>query len=297
MNRTLKIAIQGGPASFHETAAKQLFPSSAISTISCASFPELCQTLESGLADFAVMAVQNSLAGPLLPNYRLMAEYGLSVTAERWLLLDQTLMALPGQKLEDIKEIWSHPIALLQCCDFIQSQAGVTTKETSDTADTARILKEEQIAGVAAIASRKAAELYGLDVLNENVANDVENYTRFVVLSRQQPKKLANKATLLLPYPVVKFSLESLLEKLNKCQLELTMLQPLPSTNPGQPAEWVLEMEGDETACITQLLALLKSVAPKHKILGLYPKAEAPLPQDRLAGCLSDVLKAQPELV
>ncbi|WP_205503104.1 prephenate dehydratase [Rufibacter psychrotolerans] len=297
MNRTLKIAIQGGPASFHETAAKQLFPAAPLSTIPCASFPELCQALESGLADYAVMAVQNSLAGPLLPNYRLMAEYGFSVTAERWLLLDQTLMALPGQNLEDIQQVWSHPIALLQCCDYLNQWAGVSTKETADTADTARLLKEEQITGVAAIASRKAAELYGLQVLHQNVANDVENYTRFVVLSRQRPQKVATKATLLLPYPVVKFSLENVLEKLDTCQLELTMLQPLPSTNPGQPQDWVLEMEGDEAGCITQLLAALQTVSPNHQVLGLYPKAEAPLPQDRLAGCLSDVLKAQPELV
>ncbi|WP_062544989.1 prephenate dehydratase [Rufibacter tibetensis] len=296
MNRALKIAIQGGPASFHETAAKELFPSATISTLPCASFIELCQTLESGLADSAVMAVQNSLAGPLLPNYRLMDQFGFSITAERWLLLDQTLMALPGQKLEDIKQVWSHPIALLQCCDYLDGLTSVTTKETSDTADTARLIKAEQIEGVAAIASRKAAELYGLEVLHQNVANDVENYTRFVVLSREVPAKKANKATLLLPYPVVKFSLDTLLEKLDDCALDLTMLQPLPSPNPGQPEEWVLELEGEQAACITRALAALETVAPTHTILGLYPKAEAPLPQDRLAGCLSSILTAQSEL-
>ncbi|WP_181306542.1 prephenate dehydratase domain-containing protein [Rufibacter sp. XAAS-G3-1] len=297
MNRALKIAIQGGPASFHETAAKQLFPASSISTLSCASFPELCEALESGLVDFAVMAVQNSLAGPLLPNYGLMNQHGLSITAERWLLLDQTLMALPGQKLEDIQEIWSHPIALLQCCDYIESHPGVKTRETADTADTARLLKEGQIKGVAAIASRKAAELYGLEVLHDNVANAEENYTRFVVLSREKTTKAANKATLLLPYPVVRFSLENVLEKLDQELLELTMLQPLPSSNPGQPAQWVLELEGEQAACITQALAALRTVAPKHTVLGLYPKAEAPLPQDRLAGCLSSILTAKSELV
>ncbi|GGK69865.1 prephenate dehydratase [Rufibacter glacialis] len=296
MNRALKIAIQGGPASFHETAAKQLFPASSVSTLSCASFTELCQTLASGLADFAVMAVQNSLAGPLLPNYRLMDQFNFSITAECWLLLDQTLMALPGQKLEDIKEVWSHPIALLQCCDYLEGMAGVSTKETSDTADTARLLKEDHITGVAAIASQKAAELYGLEVLHHNVANDVENYTRFVVLTRETQPKAATKATLLLPYPVVQFSLESILEKLEPCALDVTMLQLLPSPNPGQPEEWVLELESDQAACITQALAALQTVAPTHTILGVYPKAEAPLPQDRMAGCLSDILKAQPEL-
>ncbi|MBC3540240.1 prephenate dehydratase [Rufibacter sediminis] len=297
MTRALKIAIQGGPASFHETAAKELFPASTISTLSCASFPELCEALQSGLVDFAVMAVQNSLAGPLLPNYGMMDQYKLSVLAERWLLLDQTLMALPGQKMEDIQEIWSHPIALLQCCDYLNSQPQVSTKETSDTADTARMIKEGQISGVAAIASRKAAELYGLEVLNSNVANDTENYTRFVVLSREKQTNTANKATLLLPYPVVKFSLENLLGQLNQGTLELTMLQPLPSVNPGQPQEWVLELEGNKASCITQALAALSSVAPSYKVLGLYPKAEAPLPQDRQAGCLSPILTEQTELV
>jgi prephenate dehydratase len=297
MNKALKIAIQGGPASFHETVAKELFADSVISTLPCDSFPELCQTLESGLVDYAVMAVQNSLAGPLLPNYRLMAQHGLSITAERWLLLDQTLMALPGQNLEDITQIWSHPIALLQCCDYLESLAGVSTKETADTADTARLIKEGQIKGVAAIASRKAAELYGMEVLHDNVANDVENYTRFVVLSRQQPTKVANKVTLLLPYPVVKFSLENILEKVENCQLDLTMLQSLPAVNPGQPAAWVVELEAEEAACITQALAALQTISPKLTVLGHYPKAESPLPQERLAGCLSEILQAQPELV
>ncbi|KAA3438386.1 prephenate dehydratase [Rufibacter hautae] len=296
MNRALNIAIQGGPASFHETAAKQLFPAAHLQMVSCASFPELCEALESGLVDFAVMAVQNSLAGPLLPNYGMMDQHGLSVLAERWLLLDQTLMALPGQKLEDIKEIWSHPIALLQCCDYINKQAGVTTKETSDTADTARILQEGQITGVAAIASRKAAELYGLEVLHHNVANDVENYTRFVVLSREKSTTEGNKATVILSAAEVKDSMETILERVEN-GLELTMLQPLPLENPGQPEHWVLELEGDLAGEIAQALEALSVVAPNLNVIGRYPKAEAPLPQDRLAGCLSPIVKAQIELV
>ncbi|RNI30456.1 prephenate dehydratase [Rufibacter latericius] len=297
MNRALKIAIQGGPASFHETAAKQLFPAAHLQLLSCASFPELCEALETGLVDFAVMAVQNSLAGPLLPNYGMMDQHGLSVTAERWLLLDQTLMALPGQKLEDIQEIWSHPIALLQCCDYLNSLPEVKTKETSDTADTARLLQEDQIKGVAAIASRKAAELYCLEVLNDNVANDEENYTRFVVLSREKPAQEANKATLLLPSNVVKASLDSLQEELEKGTLELTMVQPIPEVNPSQAEVWVMELEGTTTQEIDQAVALLTAVAPAHKMLGVYPKAVAPLPMDRLNGCLSPLLIVQTELV
>jgi prephenate dehydratase len=96
---------------------------------------------------------------------------------------------------------------------------------------------------------------------------------------------------------VVKFSLENVLKKLDQALLELTMLQALPSVNPGQPAQWVLELEGDQAACITQALAALTSVAPTLTVLGLYPKAVAPLPQDRLAGCLSSILTAQTQLV
>lgn len=297
IKKMLKIAIQGGPASFHETAAKELFPENQISTLSCASFPELCHTLQSGLADYAVMAVQNSVAGPILPNYRLLGQYGFSVQAERWLFIDQTLMALPHQRMEDIKEIWSHPIALLQCNHFLGQHSAIGTKETSDTADTARILKEQQIKGVAAIASRKAAELYGLEVLQENVANHVENFTRFLVLAPTTVAKPANKATLLLPYPVIRFSLEAVLETISELNLELTMLQSLPSAHPGQPESWVLEVESEQTAQMTEALAAFQVTSPNLQVLGIYPKAEAPLPQDRLNGCIAPHAHLHPELV
>ncbi|MBA9078034.1 MULTISPECIES: prephenate dehydratase [Rufibacter] len=297
MTRTIKIAIQGGAASFHETAAKELFPQEQISTISCASFPELCHTLQAGLVDYAVMAVQNSVAGPILPNYRLLGQYGFSVQAERWLLIDQTLMALPGQRLADIQQIWSHPIALLQCNEYIAQHPEKTTKETSDTADTARIIKEGLIKGVAAIASRKAAELYGLEVLQENVANQLDNYTRFLVLTPTAAAKPANKATLLLPYPVAKFSLEAVLETVQDLGLELTMLQALPSVNPGQPESWVLEIEAAQASQITEALAALQITSPNLQVVGIYPKAEAPLPQDRLNGCIAQQVQLEPELV
>ncbi|MFC6999817.1 prephenate dehydratase [Rufibacter roseus] len=297
MNRAIKIAIQGGAASFHETAAKELFAASSISTLPCSSFEELCHTLQSGVADFAVMAVQNSVAGPILPNYRLLAEHGFSITAERWLLIDQMLMALPGQQLSDIKEIWSHPIALLQCNQFVEAQTNTTSKATADTADTARVIKEQKIEGVAAIASRKAAELYGLEILQENVANELDNFTRFLVIAPTPSLKVANKVTLLLPYPVVRFSLDAVLDVLSTRNLELTMLQPLPSVHPGQPEAWVLEAECHNACQITEALAALQVISPNLQVLGLYEKAKAPLPQNRLNGCLSSVLQKEPELV
>ncbi|WP_192821093.1 prephenate dehydratase domain-containing protein [Rufibacter sp. LB8] len=297
MDRTLKIAIQGGPASFHETAAKELFASSGMQTMSCASFPELCQALASGLADYAVMAVQNSVAGPILSNYSLLAAHGFYVAAERWLFIDQTLMALPGQTMADLKEIWSHPIALLQCCDFVQN-SGLISKETADTADTARQLKEEQISGVAAIASRRAADLYGLEVLQGNVANQPDNFTRFLVISRQATSSASDKATVLLPYPVVQFSLENVVEVLATSGVTLTMLQPLPAAHPGQPQAWVLEMESEQTADLTHALARLQGISPNHQVLGLYKKAVSPLPKERLNGCLPTTLRTStPELV
>ncbi len=297
MSLAKRIAIQGGAASFHETAAKELFPATSISTLSCPSFEDLCLTLQSGAADFAVMAVQNSVAGPILPNFRLIARHGFTIKAERWLLIDQMLMAMPQQKLADIQEIWSHPIALLQCNKFVQSQTQATSKNTADTADTARHLRENKIMGVAAIASRKAAELYGLEILQENVANHVENYTRFLVVSPTNKLCGANKASLLLPYPVIKFSLEAVLEVMSGKGLEMTMLQPLPSNNPGQPEAWILEMEGTHAAQITEALAALEIISPNLQLLGLYDKATAPLPKDRLHDCLSSVLNKAQELV
>lgn len=293
--KAITIAIQGGPASFHETAAQELYPEQELDLISCASFPELCQTLVTGRAEVAVMAVQNSLAGPLLPNYRLIAEHGQVITAERWLLLDQTLMALPGQSLADIKQVWSHPIALLQCSDFLQNLPGIRTKETADTADTARYIQEAQIIGVSAIASRKAADLYGLNVLHPDVANATENYTRFVVLApRGAERVLGNKTSCLLPAWSVALHFEKIMELGSSGKVDVTLLQELP----GEKAKadwWVLELEASSSDVLLECVATLQNLAPDLVPLGSYTKATSPVPADRMAGCFSTIVHPQIE--
>src|SRR5690554_1875025 len=193
----MKIAIQGGNASFHDIASRNYFGND-IQIVQCHSFRYLCDVLKNDEADYAVMAIENSIAGSILGNYSLIREYDFFIIGEIQLRIEQNLMALPGTKIEDLRKIRSHYMALLQCDTFLNQHPTVKIEEYHDTAESARSIREKNEIGVAAIAGRYAAELYNLDIIAEGVETEKKNYTRFMILSRN--KKVStqevDKATL-----------------------------------------------------------------------------------------------------
>lgn len=188
--KEISVAIQGVRGSFHEMAAIEYFRDNEILTVPCDTFSDLFRVLAEGSADYGIVAFENSVAGSILPNYELLRRSRLPVTGEICIRIIQNLVALPGQKLSDIKEIHSHPMAIQQCSNFIgeMRQQGVRVVEAVDTALSAKIISEEKQLGSGAIASSSAADMYSLAILKSEIEDDSLNFTRFLIISGRENK-------------------------------------------------------------------------------------------------------------
>lgn len=277
MATQISIAIQGGPASFHEVAAQQYFPHLQVHSLPCPSFRRLCEALEQGEADQGVMAVENTIAGSILPNYNLLHQFGLFVTGEMWMPIEQNLMALPGQQLQDLRKVVTHPMALNQCAEFLALQPQLQLQESHDTADSAKEIRKKNLAGVAAIASKQAAALYGLEMLAENIEDRRDNFTRFLVVNREQPQENtpANKATLLLQVSHDR-SLADIFTQLSQHGLHTALLQTLPATARSHAHYLVIELEGEAREHLQEAVAALQPLSEYQRLLGLYQKTKYP---------------------
>src|SRR5690349_16569423 len=162
--RKIRVAIQGIATSFHEVAALTYFDE-PIETVECLSFHQLCESLKHDRADVAVMAIENSIAGSILPNYFLLQEYHFNITGELYLPIHMHLLAIPGAKLKDITCIESHPMAIRQCSEYLHALHGVEIRESDDTALSAKKVSELKLKNTAAIANESAAKKFGLEIL------------------------------------------------------------------------------------------------------------------------------------
>ncbi|HUW07292.1 MAG TPA: prephenate dehydratase [Williamwhitmania sp.] len=223
-----KVAIQGILGSFHEMAAQQYFMH-PIEIDECMTFRQLVQHVSDGIASFGLMAVENSVVGSILPNYALLRETKLFVTGEIYLRIVQNLMALPGETVDSIGEIHSHPMALAQCSQFTNRLASVKLVEVDDTALAAQQIAQKGQHGTAAIGSKLAAIQYGLNIIAASIESNKENYTRFLIVEKK-PQQLegANKASLCFSVDHQVGSLATTLKILAENGIDLTMLQSLP---------------------------------------------------------------------
>jgi prephenate dehydratase len=272
MEKTLKIAIQGGLASFHDVVARQYFEQQPTEIIPCLTFQQVCTELRTGNADFAVMAIENTLAGSILGNYTLLQANPFHIIGERYLRIEQNLMALPGQTLDDIKTVRSHPMALLQCSKFLQDHQGMQALEAADTAESAREIREKNLLGVAAVASRLAAERYQLDILQERIEDFKDNYTRFLILAREskQDDSDTNKASVILRLYHRVGELGRVLEVFKRHYINMSLIQSIP--NPIRQAEFsiLVDLEYDFIDGLRETLAEVEEIAINVNILGVY---------------------------
>ena len=185
------IGIQGIKGSFHHIVANNYFEED-INLIEYLSFEELILNLFNDKIDYAIMAIENSTAGSIIPNYALIDEYRVNIVGEYYLQITHNLIALKGQSIEDIKEVQSHPMALLQCRDFFKDNVDIVLIEDKDTAQVAKKISENKIKGLGAIASDLASKIYGLDIINDNIQTIKKNQTRFVILQKKGPTKNLN---------------------------------------------------------------------------------------------------------
>lgn len=229
MKKGPKVAIQGIKACFHEQAAYKFFGQD-IQPVECTSFKHTCEVLDKGECDFVIMAIENSIAGSLLPNYTLIREYNFAVVGEVYLPIQLHMMALPGVKFEDIKFATSHPIALRQCVDFLDDYPHIQVIEGSDTAACAKKISDEKLTDTVAIANSLAAELYGLNIIERRIESNKKNYTRFLILKKEKTEEMkdASKASICFQVGNHVGALSKVLNIFAERNVNLTKIQSMP---------------------------------------------------------------------
>lgn len=267
-----KIAIQGIKGSFHHQVAQEYYEQEVV-VDECLSFEELVDSLLSGKADQAIMAIENSIAGPIIPNYALIDKNNLHIIGEHYLRIHQNLMALKGQKMKDITEVHSHPMALLQCMDFLKKYPNIKLVEDKDTAETARRIQEKQLKGIAAIASKTASEMYGLEILAPEIQTIKDNMTRFVIIKKENSfvaEDEINRASLKFELDHKRGSLAAVLNVMSDCKMNLTKIQSLPKIETPWKYSFFVDVTFERYADYSKAKSLLEIMAEYFKVLGEY---------------------------
>lgn len=236
-----RVAIQGIAASFHEIAALTYF-NSAIETVECLTFHQLCETLKHSKSDYAVMAIENTIAGSILPNYFLLQQNHFSIVGELYLPIHLHLLALPGVALKSIRSIESHPMAIRQCSEFLHSLNGVELKESDDTAFSAKRIRDLKLKNTAAIANEQAAKKFGLQILEKRIETNKKNFTRFLILTQKRNmKNESNKASLCFEVANKAGSLADVLMTFKENEINLSKIQSVPLL--GKPSEYTIHVD------------------------------------------------------
>jgi len=271
---TLRVGIQGFPGAFHEIAARLCFEGRPIDIVPCLTFEELVEKLEAGEEmDAALMAIENSLAGSLMANYKLLDQANLMAVGEVYLRVKQNLMVLPGVKIEDLTEVHSHPVAIEQCLDFFRQYPHIQLIRTEDTALSARNIREKGLTNVGAIASTLAAELYDMEMLAEGIETNKKNYTRFLVLQRADQAITdpeADKVSISFAVSHTVGSLHKVLAILAAYNFNMSKIQSAPII--GKPWEYRLFIDyvAEGHVSVDQAYEALRPVTHELKLLGAY---------------------------
>lgn len=267
-----RVAIQGIRASFHEEAAFKFFGTD-IETIECESFKRTCDVLKQKQADYVVMAIENSIAGSLLPNYTLLREYNFPIVGEVYLAIQLHLLALPGVKFEDVKTVMSHPIAIRQCSDFLDEFPHLKVVESSDTAACAKKVREENLTDTVAIANNLAASLYKLEVMERRIESNKKNYTRFLILSNESEENPSfNKASLSFQVGNSVGSLATVLNILSDHKINLSKIQSMPVLGKRNEYNFYVDIEWKNQADYDSAIRKVLKHTVNFNIMGEYLK-------------------------
>lgn len=270
-----RVAIQGIRGSNHHQVVDEVFESE-VELVECLSFHNLVDTLLSGQADKAVMAIENSIAGSIIPNYALVCEHHLHITGEHYLQIHHHLMALPGQEVAEIQEVHSHPMALLQCREFLKKHPHIRMVEDVDTAETARRINEKQLHGIAAIAPQMASSLYNLEILARDIQTIQNNATRFILITaadKDKPEEQIDKASLRFITDHKRGSLATVLNVMSDCNLNLTKIQSLPVIETPWKYSFFVDVTFEDYAQFEKAKALIAILTEDFQLLGAYKNA------------------------
>ena len=269
------IGIQGIQGSFHHIVANEYYGSN-IDIDEFLTFEMMSRHLAEGKSDASIMAIENSIAGSIIPNYALIDEYNLSIVGEYYLKISHNLLALENQSIDDIKEVHSHPMALLQCRDFFKKHPKIKLVEDTDTALSAKEIYISNVKGRAAIASELASNLYSLNVLAENIQTIKNNETRFVVLERSttNSKSVFNKASIKFELDHKRGSLATILNVLSDCKMNLTKIQSMPKIETPWRYSFFVDITFEFLDDYFKAKSIIEIMAKDFKVLGEYKNSK-----------------------
>tara|TARA_B100001142_G_scaffold254550_1_gene255541 strand:- start:562 stop:1389 length:828 start_codon:yes stop_codon:yes gene_type:complete len=270
-----KIGIQGIRGSFHHIAVENYFDKE-IKLCEYLSFEDMIFSLSKNEIQYALMAIENSTAGSIIPNYALIDEYNINIVGEHYLEISHNLMALKGQSLDDIKEIHSHPMALLQCRDFLKENPSIKLVEEKDTANVAKKISNTKTMGIGAIASKLAAKIYDLNLIKEDIQSIKKNQTRFVVLKKDNnlDKLQINKASLKFELDHKRGSLATILNVLSDCKLNLTKIQSMPKIETPWRYSFFVDVTFENLDNYLKAKSIIQIMAKEFKVLGEYKNSK-----------------------
>jgi prephenate dehydratase len=273
---SVKVAIQGVPGSFHHQVALINFGAEA-EILPFNTFEPVAKSVANGEADFGVMAIENSIAGAILPNYDLIDRYELRIRDEFYLPIAHQFMALPGQKIEAIREVRSHPMAILQCKAFFAKYPHIQQFDDVDTASVAKRIAEEKLTGIAAIASEIAAEIYGLEILSRDIQTIRNNFTRFIILQKEKPDSevMPNKASFKVTIQNQQGGLAKLLTMIAEKGLDLSKIQSIPVIEKPWEYAFFIDAEFDDYLKFKEAMRLAELDFGGVKIFGEYISRKA----------------------
>ena len=276
-----KIAIQGEIGSFHDVASHCYFKGEDIELICCDTFEQVFEEMKKDSNVIALVAIENTIAGSLLHNYDLLRESGAQIIGEHKLRISHSLMCLPYEGWDDITEVNSHPVALMQCRDFLKKHPEMKIVETDDTAGSAKNIKEKGLKGHAAICSKAAAAIYGMKVLEEGIETNKHNFTRFLVLADPwQAEELSvpsesNKASIVFSLPHSEGSLSQVLSIFSFYKINLTKIQSLPIIGREWEYMFYIDIMYDDYTRYRQSIDAVRPLTKQMKILGEYKEGKS----------------------
>lgn len=270
------VAIQGIQGSNHYIVSQNYF-GKEVNLQECLSFDVLVDCINTGDCNYGIMALENTIAGSIIPNYALIDQNNLTISGEYYLNIHHHLMALPNQGIEDITEVWSHPMALLQCKEFFKQYKHIKLVEDVDTAEVAKRIAEKGLQGIAAIAPKIAADIFGLDIVEDEIQTIKNNATRFVIVQKNTStnKRLlgeaeVNKASLKFELDHNRGSLAAMLNVMSDCKLNLTKIQSLPKIETPWKYAFFVDVTFEAYQDYKKAKAIIEIMALEFKILGEY---------------------------
>ncbi len=270
--RTLKVAIQGIAASYHHEATRLYFKDD-VDIIECNTFKNVCEQLAHNGIDYAVMAIENSIAGSILPNYNLIKDYKFFIIGETYLPIGLHLLANKNVSIEDIRYVESHPMALAQCTNFLSEHPEMVIVEGDDTASVAKRIRSENYRDRAAIAGPAAAALYNLEIVQPNIGDIEENYTRFLIIAKHNPfEDNGDKTTVRFELSDSPGLLSDVLGMIALNRANLTKIQSLPVNGKPNRYAFYLDMEWESAEEHVELLKIIDRMTRNFSVLGWYKR-------------------------